>query len=39
MLKFEIYGVSMGIYLGMYFVMLRGTELKLGMGWGVGPES
>ena len=30
----------MGIYLAtcMYFVMLRGAELKLGMGWEVGPQ-
>ena len=39
MLKFEIYGVCMGIYLAMYFVMLWGTEIKFDMGKGVGPPS
>ena len=39
MLKFEIYGVCMGIYLAMYFVMLRGTELKLDVGVGGRPLS
>ena len=38
MLKFEIYGFCKEIHVAMYFVMLRGTELKIGMGVGVGPR-